>query len=35
MNLSIKQKQIHRYTEQNWNCLGGEGWGREGLGAWN
>ena len=35
MSLSIKQKQILRYTEQNWNCLGGEGWGTEGLGVWN
>ena len=37
MNMSVKQKQTHRYREQTCGCQGrgGEGWGREGLGVWD
>ena len=27
MNMSTKQKQIHRYREQTYGCQGGWGWG--------
>ena len=33
-NLSMKQKQNHRYREQTGGCQGGGGWGREEVGGW-
>ena len=35
MNISMKQEQTHRHREQTYGCQGEEGWGREGLGAWD
>ena len=35
MNLSMKQKQTHRYREQICGCQEGEGIRREGLGVWD
>ena len=35
MNLSIKQKQIHRHREQTCGSQGGGGWMEEGLGVWD
>ena len=34
MNLSTKQKQIHKHREQTCGCQEGEGRKREGLGVW-
>ena len=34
MNISMKQKQIHRHREQAYGCQG-EGYGKEGLGVWD
>ena len=31
MNLSTKQKQIHRHREQTCGCQGGREWGRDGM----
>ena len=31
MNLSTKQKQIHRHREQIYGCQGGGGWGEGGM----
>ena len=33
MNLSIKQKQTHRYREQTCGCQGGEGAGESWTGS--
>ena len=37
MNLSTREKQTHGHREQTCGCQwgGGEGRGREGLGAWD
>ena len=34
MNLSTKQKHIHRHREQSCGCQGGWGKDKDGLGAW-
>ena len=34
MNLSTKQKQIHRHREQTCGCPEGEGWELDGVGVW-
>ena len=34
MNLSMKQKQIHRHRVQTCGCQGGGGQGKDGLGVW-
>ena len=33
MNISMKQKQIHKHRDQT--CGWSEGWGRKGLGVWD
>ena len=35
MNLSMKQKQIHRHSEQTCGGQGGGGWRVFGLGVWD
>ena len=35
MNLSTKQKQIHRHSEQTCGCQGRGSGGRDGLGVWD
>ena len=35
MNISMKQKQTHRYREHTCGCQGGGRWGRGGLGVWD
>ena len=35
MNLSVKQKQIHRHREQTHGCQEGAEVGRDGLGVWD
>ena len=35
MNISIKQKQSHRHTEQTCGCQEGMGWGKDGVGGWS
>ena len=35
MNLSMKQKQIHRHREHTCDHQGGEGMQRDGLGVWD
>ena len=35
MNISMKQKQTHKYREQTCDCQGGIGVGEEGLGIWD
>ena len=34
MNLTMKQKQSHRHTEQSWGCQGEDGWGKDAMGGW-
>ena len=34
MNLSMKQRQTHRHTEQTCGCQGGNGREWDGLGVW-
>ena len=34
MNLSTKQKQIHRHGEQTYDCQGGVGRKEDGWGVW-
>ena len=35
INLSMRQKQIHRHKEQACGCQGETKWGRDGLGVWD
>ena len=35
MNLSMKQKQTHKHTEQTCGCQGSGEWKRGGLGVWD
>ena len=34
INLSMKQKQTHRYREQTCGCQGEGEWWRNGVGVW-